>query len=104
MLRNVCIFAHTKICNKLLIDRLMSTIKDLAPQELWRNFYSLTQIPRPSGHTKQVSDFLVAFGKDLGLESFVDNAGNVVGVDHQDSLALAGNGVAHVASVEGSEL
>ena len=56
----------------------MSTIKDLAPQELWRNFYSLTQIPRPSGHTKQVSDFLVAFGKNLGLESFVDNAGNVV--------------------------
>lgn len=51
---------------------------DLAPQELWRNFYSLTQIPRPSGHTEKVRDFLVDFGKKNGLEAFVDNAGNVV--------------------------
>ena len=38
----------------------MSTIMDLAPHELWRNFCSPTQLLRPSRHTKQVSDFLVA--------------------------------------------
>lgn len=45
---------------------------------MWNNFYSLTQIPRPSGHTKAVADFLVKFGKDLGLESFKDKCGNVI--------------------------
>ena len=56
----------------------MSTILDLAPQGVWKNFHALTQIPRPSGHCEQVSDFLINFGKNLGLESFIDNAGNVV--------------------------
>ena len=27
----------------------MSTILQLAPQNVWKHFYSLTQIPRPSG-------------------------------------------------------
>ena len=56
----------------------MSTILDLAPQGVWKNFHALTQIPRPSGHCEQVSEYLVNFGKSLGLESFIDNAGNVV--------------------------
>ena len=56
----------------------MSTILDLAPQGVWKNFHALTQIPRPSGHCEQVSEYLVNFGKNLGLESFIDNAGNVV--------------------------
>ena len=56
----------------------MSTIKDLAPQNVWKHFYSLTQIPRPSGQMEQITAFLVDFGKNLGLESFVDDAGNVI--------------------------
>lgn len=28
-------------------------IYELEPQNVWRNFYSLTQIPRPSGHTEK---------------------------------------------------
>ncbi len=56
----------------------MSTILELAPQCVWKNFYSLTRIPRPSGHMEQVTDFLVNFGKGLGLEAFVDEAGNVI--------------------------
>lgn len=27
----------------------MSEIKDLQPQAIWKNFYLLTQVPRPSG-------------------------------------------------------
>ena len=53
-------------------------IRNLEPKNVWNNFYSLTQIPRPSGHTKKVADFLVKFGKDLGLESFKDEIGNVI--------------------------
>ena len=53
----------------------MSTILSLAPQNVWKHFYSLTQIPRPSGHMEKVTEFLINFGKGLGLESFVDEAG-----------------------------
>lgn len=53
-------------------------IRKLEPKSVWNNFYSLTQIPRPSGHTKAVADFLVKFGKNLGLESFMDECGNVI--------------------------
>lgn len=56
----------------------MSTILDLAPQQVWKHFYSLTQIPRPSGHMERITEFLVNFGKGLGLESFVDEVGNVI--------------------------
>ena len=53
-------------------------IRKLEPKNVWNNFYSLTQIPRPSGHTQKVAKFLVQFGKDLGLESFQDECGNVI--------------------------
>ncbi len=56
----------------------MSTILSLEPQNVWKHFYSLTRIPRPSGYMQPVTDFLVQFGKDLGLETFVDEAGNVI--------------------------
>lgn len=56
----------------------MSTILQLAPQNVWKHFYSLTQIPRPSGHMEKITKFLVEFGKGLGLESFVDEIGNVI--------------------------
>ena len=56
----------------------MSTILQLAPQNVWKHFYSLTQIPRPSGHMEKITEFLVNFGKGLGLESFVDEIGNVI--------------------------
>lgn len=53
-------------------------IRKLEPKNVWNNFHSLTQIPRPSGHTQKVADFLVKFGKNLGLESFKDECGNVI--------------------------
>ena len=48
------------------------------PQDVWQNFYELTQIPRPSHHEEQVRDFLVQFGEGLGLETIVDDVGNVL--------------------------
>jgi len=57
---------------------LGDALPTLEPQDVWRNFYALTQIPRPSGHLKQVRAYLVQFGQDLGLETSVDDAGNVL--------------------------
>lgn len=54
------------------------TIKDLKPAGVWNSFYALTQIPRPSGHTEAVANFLVQFAKDNGAEALIDEAGNVV--------------------------
>ena len=48
----------------------MSTILSLAPQNVWKHFYSLTQVPRPSGYLKKVQEFLLNFGKSVGVESF----------------------------------
>ena len=56
----------------------MKTIQSLAPQNVWKHFYDLTQVPRPSGFLKPVQGFLLNFGKSLNLETFLDEAGNVV--------------------------
>ena len=54
------------------------TINELQPKEVFENFYSLTRIPRPSKKEAQVIAFMKKFGEDLGLETIVDAAGNVI--------------------------
>ena len=53
-------------------------IKDLNPQIIWKNFYLLTQVPRPSGHLQKVQQFLLDWAKEHGIEAFKDNAENIV--------------------------
>lgn len=53
-------------------------MKNLQPKSLWKNFYSLTQIPRPSGKKEEISAFLANYGRSLGLETIVDEIGNVI--------------------------
>lgn len=53
-------------------------ITSLKPQAVWNHFYQLTQIPRPTGHTKAVEDHVANFGKALGLEVKRDKVGNVL--------------------------
>lgn len=56
----------------------MKTIQSLAPEAVWKHFYSLTRVPRPSGFMKPVTELLLNFGKSLNLESFTDEIGNVI--------------------------
>jgi dipeptidase D len=56
----------------------MSEITNLKPQNVWKHFDALTQVPRPSGHLDKIRQFLVDFGKKVGVESFSDEAGNVI--------------------------
>ena len=53
-------------------------MKNLEPKGVWTNFHSLTQIPRPSGKKKEISEFLANYGRSLGLETIVDQIGNVL--------------------------
>jgi len=60
--------------NKITMQEILS----LKPENVWRNFHALTQIPRPSGYMEPVTKFLVEFGRNLGLETKVDSIGNVI--------------------------
>jgi dipeptidase D len=56
----------------------MSAIKDIAPVEVWKHFHALTQIPRPSKKEAAVIGYMKNFGESLGLETIVDEVGNVI--------------------------
>lgn len=53
-------------------------IQDLQPQEVWRNFYLLTQVPRPSGHLEKIQQFLLSWAKERGIEAWKDGGENIV--------------------------
>ncbi|MBQ6225183.1 MAG: aminoacyl-histidine dipeptidase [Bacteroidaceae bacterium] len=57
---------------------MANSIKDLDPQIIWKNFYLLTQVPRPSGHLDKIQQFLLDWAKEHGIEAFKDGAGNIV--------------------------
>jgi len=76
----------------------METIKNLAPANVWKHFYSLTQIPRPSGQMKEIVAFVESFGKQLGLPTKTDSCGNVVickpatpGYENRPTIILQGH-------------
>jgi dipeptidase D len=50
----------------------------LEPKQIWKNFVDLTLIPRPSKHEEKIQEFIKKFGEKLGLETIVDEVGNVI--------------------------
>ena len=48
------------------------------PAALFRNFEDFSAVPRGSFHNEKISDFLVKFAKDRGLEVYQDDALNVI--------------------------
>lgn len=57
----------------------MSTeITALEPQAMWRHFANLNAVPRPSKKEERVIQFMLEFGKKLGLETMQDEIGNVI--------------------------
>ena len=84
-----------KPLNKFTMNK---EIFKLEPQRVWKHFHSLTQIPRPSKHEKAAVDFMVKFGKDNGLETIVDEVGNVIirkpatsGMENRKGVVLQGH-------------
>jgi len=57
---------------------MANEIQNLNPQCIWRNFYALTQVPRPSGHLDKIRAFLLQFAEQAGVEAMEDPAGNIV--------------------------
>lgn len=57
---------------------MMKVLKNLQPYDVFKYFEEISQIPRGSGNEQQISDYLVNFGKSLGLETIQDSALNVI--------------------------
>lgn len=53
-------------------------VRDLEPKIVWNHFENLNAVPRPSKKEERVRQFMVDFGKGLGLETIVDRIGNVI--------------------------
>jgi dipeptidase D len=57
----------------------MSTdIRNLEPKRVWNNFADLNAVPRASKKEERVIAFMVAFGKNLGLDVVIDPVQNVI--------------------------
>ncbi len=56
----------------------MSYIKNLEPKLLWKYFYEITQIPRPSKREHRMTEYMKKFGEKHGIETIVDKTGNVI--------------------------
>ena len=53
-------------------------IRNLEPKEVWGKFADLNAVPRPSKKEERVIEFMINFGKSLGLETIKDEVGNVI--------------------------
>lgn len=54
------------------------SVRNLEPKALWNHFADLNAVPRPSKKEERVRQFMVDFGKSLGLETIEDAIGNVI--------------------------
>lgn len=53
-------------------------LSSIEPQILWKNFSALNAVPRRSKKEGKVIEFIKNFGENLGLETRVDEVGNVI--------------------------
>jgi dipeptidase D len=71
------------------------SVRNLEPKALWNHFADLNAVPRPSKKEERVIQFMVDFGKQLGLETRLDRIQNVVikkpatvGMENRTTLIL----------------
>lgn len=76
----------------------MSVLGHLQPKEVFRYFEEISRIPRPSYKEKAISDYLVGFAREHGLEHYQDSLGNVIiireaseGYEDQEPVILQGH-------------
>lgn len=53
-------------------------IQSLKPGRLWYYFSEILKIPRPSKKEEKIAEYILNFGKQLGLETLKDEVGNVL--------------------------
>ncbi|MGD1320052.1 aminoacyl-histidine dipeptidase [Chryseobacterium sp. 2R14A] len=70
-------------------------LSNIEPQIIWKNFSKLNAVPRPSKKEEKVIAFIKEFGENLGLETSVDEVGNVIikkpatpGMENRKSIVM----------------
>jgi len=73
-------------------------ILELEPRAMWKHFADLNAVPRPSKKEERVIAFMKDFGNSLGLETLVDDVGNVIikkpataGMEDRATIVLQGH-------------
>lgn len=73
----------------------MKTLKNLKPALIWSYFLEITKIPRPSGKTEAMQEWLIRFAQEHQLEFEQDAVGNIIirkpatpGLEELDSVVL----------------
>lgn len=54
------------------------SVRNVEPKILWNHFSDLNAVPRPSKKEERVIEFMMEFGRNLNLETFKDEIGNVI--------------------------
>jgi dipeptidase D len=74
------------------------SVRNLEPQIIWNHFEDLNAVPRPSKKEERVRQFIIDFGKKLGLETIVDKIGNIIikkpatpGMENRETVILQGH-------------
>ena len=57
---------------------MSNEVRQLEPSSMWNHFADLNAVPRASKKEAQVIEFARSFGENLGLETVVDDTGNVI--------------------------
>lgn len=77
---------------------LLNNFDKLESKEVFKWFAKISKIPRRSKQEKQISDFLVKFAKDRGLEVYQDKENNVIikkeaskGYENLDPIIIQGH-------------
>src|SRR5690554_2688208 len=71
-------FCINKLKFEPKLKNMDQDIRNLEPLPLWNHFADLNAVPRPSKKEERVIAFMKSFGEQLGLETIVDEVGNVI--------------------------
>jgi dipeptidase D len=70
----------------------------LQPASLWNHFEEICKIPHPSKHEEKIREYIVGWAKGLGLDTKVDEVGNVIirkpatkGMEDRKGIILQGH-------------
>lgn len=88
----------------------MDVLANYKPQDVFKYFENICSIPHGSGKTDGIVEYLLKFAADRGLESYRDNANNVIirkngssGYENADILILQGHHDMVCEKVDGLE-
>jgi len=80
------------------MSAMSNNISELEPRAMWKHFADLNAVPRPSKKEQRVIAFMKEFGERLGLDTRVDEVGNVIiskpataGMENRATVVIQGH-------------